>query len=295
MENNNYINEYLEILRIQKKYSDNTIIKYKMVYKEFTLFLKEFNLDLFSVQTKDVKNFLHQLYERNYKYSTISNYISSLKGLYKYLYENKLIPKNVMTSIKYPKKENKLYQIIYTKELEKFFQIIDQDEKFKIRNKALFLLLYSSGIRISECVNLKLNNINKDQKTVKVLGKGNKERIVPISEQTYTSLMYYINTQRESLKKVNSEDYLFLNKDGNPITDRGVRYITTNICNKAGLYSNISPHKFRHTLATSLLNSGMDLRIIQEILGHESLVTTQKYTHINSKQIQDIYDKNINR
>lgn len=291
----NYTEEYLEYLSIQKKYSQHTITKYQMIYQEYQKFLQEINQEILKVQTNDLKNFIYQLHDRGYKSATIANYISAMKSLYKYFLEQDYIIENVTERIKYPKKESKLYEIIYQKELQDFFNAINQEEKYKLRNKALFSLLYASGIRVSECANLKTIDVNFSTNMINVYGKGKKERFVPVAEEILQVVDVYIKTERETMNQKYELEYLFLNKHGKQLTDRGIRYLTTKFCKKAALYTNLSPHKFRHTLATNLLNNGMDLRLIQEILGHETLATTQKYTHISSRQLQDMYDTAIDR
>lgn len=289
------VEEYLTYLKIQKKYSEHTIKKYAMIYQEYEAYLQVINKTILNIETVELKNFTYQLYDRSYKSATIANYISSLKSLYKYFIQIGYLENNITKNLKYPKKENKLYEIIYQEELQQFFTAIEQEKKYQKRNKALFLLLYTSGIRVSECANLQLKDINYEENLVKVYGKRKKERIVPITQETIQAIQVYIATQRQTLDSTNKNKYMFLNNQGQQLTDRGIRYLTTKFCKKAALYTNISPHKFRHTLATNLLNNGMDLRLIQEILGHETLTTTQKYTHITNNQLQNIYNGAIKR
>ncbi len=289
------IADFLDVLVYQKNYSKHTIIKYKLIYKEYLSFLNEINKDVKVANLKDLKLFVHMLYNKEYKASTISNYISALKSFYKHLFNENIVKENITINLHYPKKEKRLYEIIFVGEVKSFFNAIDTVDKLKCRNRALFLLLYASGIRVSECTNLKIKDLDFNDNFIKVFGKGKKERIVPVSKYVMEEVLLYIKTERESLNlKINSE-FLFLNFKGEPITDRGIRYLVDKFCKLGSVNSNITPHKFRHTLATNLLNNGMDLRIIQEILGHETLATTEKYTHVSKLDLQRKYEQNMLR
>lgn len=295
MNDNVLKDNYLDVLKYQKNYSKHTIIKYELIYKEYLIFLKEIKKSVKTAELKDLKLFVHMLYNKQYKSSTISNYISALKSFYKYLFNENIVKENITVNLHYPKKEKRLYEVIFKGEVKSFFNAIDTVEKLQSRNRALFLLLYASGIRVSECTNLKLEDLDFSQNIIKVFGKGKKERIVPVSKYVMQEVLSYIKTERETLNlKVNSQ-YVFLNFKGEPITDRGIRYLVDKFCKIGSVNSNISPHKFRHTLATNLLNNGMDLRIIQEILGHETLATTERYTHVSKMDMQRKYEQNMIR
>ncbi len=289
------IDNYLDVLVYQKSYSEHTIIKYKLIYKEYLTFLLEINKDIKSANLKDLKLFVHMLYNKQYKASTISNYISALKSFYKHLFNENIVKENITVNLHYPKKEKRLYEIIFVGEVKSFFNAIDTVEKLHLRNRAIFLLLYASGIRVSECTNLKIKDLDFEGNFIKVFGKGKKERIVPVSKYVMDEVQTYINVERETLNLKNNSMYLFLNFKGEPITDRGIRYLVDKFCKLGSVNSNITPHKFRHTLATNLLNNGMDLRIIQEILGHETLATTEKYTHVSKLDLQRKYEENMLR
>lgn len=287
MLNQDYIDEFLEYLKLEKNYSDYTILKYQTNLEYFSKFLDYKSKKIDSLKLIDLKEFIHHLYNQKLDNSTISNYISTLKSFFKFLYFNKYISQNISKELSYPKKKQKLPKILYNNEVKMFINSIDTSKVYGTRNKALFLLLYSTGIRVSECSNLKLDNINFSEQIVSVLGKGNKERLVPINESVLEYLNIYIETERKNINK-NNLDYLFINNKGGQLTSRGIRYLAEKISNTCNL-NNISPHTFRHSLATSLLRAGMDLRFIQEILGHSNLSSTEIYTSLNEEEIKNQY------
>lgn len=272
-----YLSEYLEYLKYQKNYSDETIHSYSIDIEEFLDYINSECINICEVGYDVVKAWLIHLDEKKNKSTTVSRKISSLRGFYKYLINNKVIDSNPFSLVSLPKKERHLPRFFYYNELEEMFQVPKLNTALGQRDRLLLEMLYATGVRVSELVNIKVSDINGEE--IKVLGKGNKERIVEFGDYAESILELYLNEGYKSLN-VKKSEYLFLNNRGGKLTTRGVRYILDNIINKTTIDKKISPHMLRHTFATHLLNEGCDLLTVQELLGHESLTATSIYTHI---------------
>ena len=283
-----YLEEYLKYLKYQKNYSQETINSYEEDLVEFLEFLSKENLELLKVSYDDVRFFLMELDKKNNKATTISRKLSSLRGFYKFLMNRDYINNNPFILIKTPRKEKKLPRFFYYNELEEMFDSIDISTPLGQRNRLILEVLYASGVRVSELVNIKLKDINDEE--VKVLGKGNKERITRIGDYAREILDLYLSDGYKILNKENSE-YLFLNNNGKKLTTRGIRYILDEIIKNTNVKKNISPHMLRHSFATHLLNEGCDILSVQELLGHESLTATAIYTHVSTDRLKDVYFK----
>lgn len=283
-----YLSEYLEYLKYQKNYSDETIHSYSIDIEEFLDYINSECINICEVGYDIVKAWLIHLDEKKNKSTTVSRKISSLRGFYKYLINNKVIDSNPFSLVSLPKKERHLPRFFYYNELEEMFQVPKLNTALGQRDRLLLEMLYATGVRVSELVNIKVSDINGEE--IKVLGKGNKERIVEFGDYAESILELYLNEGYKSLN-VKKSEYLFLNNRGGKLTTRGVRYILDNIINKTTIDKKISPHMLRHTFATHLLNEGCDLLTVQELLGHESLTATSIYTHITNDRLKEVYFK----
>ncbi len=283
-----YLEEYLKYLKYQKNYSSLTIDSYEEDLVSFLDFLNKENLDVLSVVYDDIRFYLMDLNNQKNKASTISRKLSSLRGFYKFLINRDYIKNNPFTLIKAPKKEKKLPRFFYYNELEEMFNSIDISTPLGERNRLILEVLYASGVRVSELVNIKVKDINDEE--IKVLGKGNKERITRIGDYAREILDLYLEDGYKELNSKNSE-YLFLNKNGDKLTTRGIRYILDEIIKNTNVKKKISPHMLRHSFATHLLNEGCDILSVQELLGHESLSATAIYTHVTTDRLKDVYFK----
>ncbi len=275
----NYINKFINYLKYEKNYSENTLISYT---KDLTMFVNFFNKDILLLEYNDIRNYLLFLHEKKYTNKSISRNISSLKSFYKYLIKEDIIKDTPMKLVTLPRSEKKLPSYINYSDLEELLNIPVTDV-LGLRNRLILEMLYTTGVRVSELVNIKLSDIDFYNNTIKILGKGNKERFV-----------FYGNTCKELLDRylklrTSSVEYLFLNKNYTKLTDRGVRLIVENIVKKSCLKLNVSPHTFRHTFATHLLNEGADLKIVQELLGHSDISTTGIYTHVSNEHLRKVY------
>lgn len=268
-----------------KGYSDNTILSYKKDLNLFKDYCKDVDIKL--IDYNFIRKYLQFLHEKKYTASSVSRHISSLKSFLKYLTKNEFIKDNPCLLITNPKTEKKLPNYINYKDLETLFSIPDKNDVLGLRNLLILELLYSCGIRVSELVNIKISDIDFSNNRILILGKGNKERFVLYGKVCSKLLDEYLTNSRSKLNK-NSE-YLLLNKFGNKITDRAIRMIIDDIVKKSSLKLNISPHTLRHTFATHLLNEGADLKIVQELLGHENIATTGIYTHVSNEHLRKVY------
>lgn len=283
-----YLSEYLEYLKYQKNYSDETIHSYSIDIEEFLDYINSECINICEVGYDVVKAWLIHLDEKKNKSTTVSRKISSLRGFYKYLINNKVMNSNPFSLVSLPKKERHLPRFFYYNELGEMFQVPKLNTALGQRDRLLLEMLYATGVRVSELVNIKVSDINGEE--IKVLGKGNKERIVEFGDYAESILELYLNEGYKSLN-VKKSEYLFLNNRGGKLTTRGVRYILDNIINKTTIDKKISPHMLRHTFATHLLNEGCDLLTVQELLGHESLTATSIYTHITNDRLKEVYFK----
>lgn len=283
-----YLSEFLKYIDLEKNYSNYTLINYKDDLSFYLDFLNKENIDVLDSDYKVIRNYLSYMYNKKYSSKTISRHISSLRSFYKYMLKENYIVKNPMTLISNPKQESKLPHFLYYNELETILNIPDKSTPLGQRDSVILELLYSTGIRVSELVNVKLKDINLSTRKIRILGKGNKERIVLYGEYLKNLLDIYLNDGREKLVK-NNQEYLVLNKNGSGLTTRGVRVIIDNILKKGEIDFHISPHVLRHTFATHMLDSGADLKSVQELLGHENLSTTQIYTHVSNERLRKVY------
>lgn len=283
-----YIIEYLEMIEYEKNYSKNTIIAYKENLLEFLNFI-ESNM-IKKCTYDDIRKYIKELYDKKYTNSSICRQISCLRGFFKYLYNNNYIDDNPMLLISNPKMEKRLPKFLYYEDLEKILSTPDEKNYLELRNLLIIELLYSTGVRVDELVNIKLSDIDFDSKRIKILGKGNKERYVFFGTRCLDLINKYLYKSRKILD-VNNSNFLLLSKTGKKINSREIRNIINQEVEVSGLKIKISPHTFRHTYATHMLNEGADLRVVQELLGHENLSTTTIYTHLTNEKLRSEYLK----
>lgn len=281
-----YLKEYLTYLKIQKNYSDKTINSYKIDIEEFFNYTKKENLHMCNIKYNDIHIFLKYLNDKKNSNTTISRKISALRGFYKYLVKEELIKQNPFALVTMPKKEKKLPKFFYYNELEMLFDVPDLTTPLGQRDRLVLEILYATGVRVSELVNIEIKDISDYE--IKVLGKGNKERLVRYGSYAKEILTLYLN---DGYKKLNikKRNKLFLNNKGEPITTRGIKYILDSIIKKTSINKNISPHMLRHTFATHLLNEGCDISSVGELLGHASLSATAIYTHVTNDRLKEVY------
>lgn len=283
------INSFLEYLKVQRGYSMHTVINYEHDIKAFAQYIKDSKFDYRSLTYQQIKPYLMMMHDAKYSRATISRNLSSIRRFYKYLCINNIVKDNPFELISLPKKEKKLPSFLYCSELEDIFEISNLDTPLGQRNRLILELLYATGIRVSELVNIKIEDIDFDRRTIMILGKGKKKRNVIYGDYCENIMNTYLNDGYHKLLKNKKSDYLIINNNGGHITTRAIRYIINKIINASALKKHISPHTLRHSFATHMLESGADLLTVQELLGHESLSTTGIYTHITNEHLREVY------
>jgi len=284
---NRHIIDFERFLKYERNYSVHTIRAYMNDLTEFEDFLIEASTEIVKVNSKIINLYSLNLYTKNSK-STVSRKLTTLRSFFNFMVRKGNLKQNPAKLIPLPKKEKVLPVFLSVDEVFKLIDSIDQEGILPLRDLAIIELLYSSGLRVSELSKIKVLDIDHRENFVKVSGKGNKERVVPFGSNAREVILQYLGRRIELKPK---EDFLFLNNRGSGLTTRSIERIVKKYGLLSGISKKISPHALRHTFATHLLGGGADLRAIQELLGHSSLSTTQRYTHTSIEQIMKIYDK----
>ncbi len=287
------IKEYLDYLKYIRGYQENTINSYLIELTKYSSYLKEKKINYLIISKDEIYAYLKYLDDLGYKNSSVARHLSALRGFYDYLKREGLINTNIYKLIKNPKLEKKLPNVLNDEEIDKIFAFPKDEKPKDILTRVLFEVIYATGIRISEFINIKESDIDFTEGSIRILGKGKKERIVYFGEYASLALKDYL-VVREKIKKEDT-DYLFLNVSGYRLKRRSAEQIVYDWINNVSINHHISPHTLRHTFATSLLTHGADIRTVQELLGHEKLGTTQIYTHLTSDYLKEEYFKKMKR
>ncbi len=282
------VKQFLEVLEYEKHYSSYTVLNYRKDLEDFMNFMEQQHCSLKEIDYNRIREYLNFLYEKKYANKTIARHVSTLRSFFKYLKKKGKITTNPMTLVSNPKLEKKLPKIVSYSDLETILNALDDGSTLGDRNTLILEMLYATGVRVSELVSIKMSDIDFSNREIRILGKGNKERIVLYGSRCASLLKRY---QKKSYLELNKKnlDYLFLGVRGSKINERQVRQIVDDAVLKAGMKLHISPHVLRHTFATHMLNEGADLRSVQQLLGHESLSTTTIYTHISNERLRNVY------
>ncbi len=280
--NDEYINDFLLYLEMDLNYSKNTINTYLNALNHLNYEIKK---DILKLTSKDIESFISEL---ELESSSISNYLSAYKTFYNYYIKIGQISINPIDKVDTPKLSKHLPTYLTVEEVDKLLDIEIKDA-FSARNKSILELLYATGLRISELINLEFKNIDLNDCIVRIMGKGSKERIVPINDLAIKYLKIYVKDYRHKLVKTEQNNYVYLNNHGKKMTRQGVFKMIKKRTLETGIKKDISPHTLRHSIATHMLENGADLRIIQEFLGHESIGTTQIYTHLTNQKLKKDY------
>lgn len=291
---NRTIREYLDYLQFNRNFSKNTLIAYQLDIEKFYDFLLEIDQLDKNVTKDNIREFMRREFTNGLSKRTMKRSLSSLRGYYEFMCERKYFTDDPFKRISSPKFSTPLPKVLYDEQIELLFKYNKaRKDELKSRDQAIIELMFATGMRASEVVNLTLQQINFAERTINVIGKGNKERIVAFTRECAKTLKQYIDDLRKVLlarrKDPVPTSIVFLNHHGNMLTIQGLRYILLAIERKTGEYLDLHPHMLRHSFATYLLERGADLRIIQELLGHESLNTTQIYTHVSEDKIREEY------
>ena len=274
----NNVYKFLDYLKYERGFSDYTIKSYKEDLTEFYDFALEKNIDI-----DLVRDYLRKIYENKYSNRSISRKVSSLKSYFKYLESEDIIKDNFMRLISNPKLEKTLPNYLNYDDLEKLLNYPDISNKYGLRDALILEMLYSTGVRVSELANIRLNDIDFNDRKILILGKGNKERYVYYGSKCEKLLDKYLKMDHRD------SSYLLIGKKSDRLNEREIRSIVTDSAKRAGINIHVSPHTLRHTYATHMLNDGADLKSVGDLLGHESLSTTQIYTHVSNERLRQVY------
>lgn len=284
------IDEFLGYLRYERACSDLTLKAYSEDFRAFVEFLNANGVtDIAAVDYRFLHRYVSKLGSSGIKASTLERKVASLKSFYKFLVKRGVVAKNPAALVASPKKEKRLPAILDKSEIVALLESMETDSPIRVRNRTILLLLYATGLRVSELTSLDLANVDFTERIVTVVGKGNKERIVPMGETARKALLKYLPYRKEL--STGGENALFLNRNGGRLTSRMVANVIRDACDALGVQKNIHPHTLRHSFATHLLENGANIRVIQEMLGHSSLSTTQVYTHLTVEKLKESYDE----
>lgn len=286
------LKEYIYYLRRRKGLSENTIKAYERDLEDYLNHLIKYRniVDIKNVNRRDILAYLKTLSKNDIKAVSITRKLSSIKGFHEFMLKENIVSEDVSYDIKTPKLEKNLPNVLTVDEIITLMELVSGDEPLSLRNLALLELIYGSGLRVSELLNLNLQDIHFNAKYVRIIGKGKKERIVPINDMSIKAIKNYLANGRVHLVK-EENNVLFLNQYGNKLSRQGFFKILKKLASNAGINKEISPHTLRHSFATHLLENGIDLRSLQELLGHEDISTTQIYTHISKSHLKESYLK----
>lgn len=294
-----HIEDFLTHLRVEKSASNLTLISYKTDLSQFFNFLSreykvptdQISADLLNHRT--VREYLASMQDDGYSRSTMARKLAALRSFVRYLCREDVLPGNPIANVSTPKQEKKLPRFLYPTEIELLLNAPDHNKPMGLRDRAILETLYAAGLRVSELVGMNMRDIDWDEAYIKVTGKGDKERLVPLGTKAKEALLNYVNNGRPAILQKNqlNSEVLFLNKYASRLSGRSVRNIINKYVDQIAIHQKVSPHTLRHTFATHLLNGGADLRSVQELLGHVKLSTTQIYTHLTKEKIKAIYNE----
>ncbi len=283
--------QYFEYLRFEKLLMSNSISSYLRDFKKFKQYLVlNPKISFLKISKLQIIDFLKYLYSDNSDIS-VSRTLSALRGFYKFLIRQQVINNNPWSQVKNPRTSKKILEILDIEEVMGFLDSIPESTPSDLRDRAMFEILYGCGLRVSEITGLRISSIDFDQKLLRFIGKGDKERIVPLGDVALLFLNKYIDSARGKIEKEKKTDYLFLNMRGGRLSRQGLWKILKKYALRAGIKKNLYPHIFRHSFATHLLQRGADLRTVQKLLGHSSISTTEIYTNLTKEYLKDAYFK----
>ncbi|GMA70673.1 tyrosine recombinase XerD [Leuconostoc litchii] len=287
----NAIEDYLHYIRIERGLSENTITSYHQDLMQFGKYLDKEKLPLKMVDHIGVLAWLNQLREQGKSNSSVIRMVTTLRNFFSYLMRENVIAHNPMSDVRPPKKAEHLPAVLSVEEIDLLLQIPTEETPLGLRNRTLLEVMYATGLRVSELVNLKMADLHLQLGLIQTIGKGDKERIIPIGEIAIDWLKRYFEESRSALLKEKESQFVFLNDRGTQISRQGIWKIIKKLVIDAGITKDVSPHTLRHSFATHILENGADLRIVQELLGHADISTTQIYTHISKKRLSEVYDE----
>lgn len=290
---NSILAEYSSYLKLERNLANNTIKSYQSDLSKYLAYLQANDVQsLAEVDRYTILNFLADLKDKQKSSNTLIRYVSSLRKFHEYLFLEKITPTDPMLKVETPKKKKSLPKVMTVAEVERLIAVPDTETVLGIRDRTILEVMYATGMRISEISHLLLDDLHLSMGIIQTTGKGNKERIIPLGSQAREWLTRYIDGAREQLVMKNPQncDYVFLNYRGESISRQGLWKNIKKMVQQAGITKNVTPHTLRHSFATHLLENGANLRVVQELLGHSDITTTQIYTHISTQRLHDIYN-----
>lgn len=285
------LKDFIHFLVVEKGLATNTVVSYERDLKSYLLYLNKVEevSSLDEVTRATIIQFLKFLTEKGKSSKTIARHIASIRSFHQFLLREKVTTQDPTVHIDRPKQEQKLPQVMSVEEVQALLEVPDTSKVFGVRDKAMLELLYATGMRVSELISLNLSDVHMTMGFVRCIGKGNKERIIPLGKMAQSAIVSYIEESRNQLTKKKSTDALFVNLYGNRLTRQGFWKILKKLTKEAGIEKELTPHTLRHSFATHLLENGADLRAVQEMLGHADISTTQIYTHVTKTRMKDVY------
>jgi len=284
------ISRFKRFLQVEKGLSPNSIYSYTYDLKKFSEYLTSQNKDILAATQEDVQQFLK--FEKTKKKNstrTLARSLAAIRQFYNFLSDTEVNIDNPTTKIESPHIEKTLPDFLTIKEVDKLFSSISEEDPYELRDKTIFELLYSSGLRISEAVDLEIDEIDFENSFLSIIGKGDKERIVPVNEEAKRLLLKYLRDSRQDILGTRESEFLFVSKKGSKLNRKSVWRLLKNYVVRTKIAKNITPHTLRHSFATHLIENGADLRSVQELLGHMDISTTQVYTHLAKEKLQKIH------
>lgn len=285
--------DYLHYVTVERGLSANTRASYRQDLVQFFNYLikEKDSCPLKDVDRFTILDFLKVLEGQGKSRNTVIHMVSSLRKFFQYAFNNQLLDKNPMDRVDPPKKAQSLPAVLTVSEVDALLAVPDTNTPLGLRNRTMLEVMYATGLRVTELVNLKLDDLHLEIGLIQTLGKGDKERIIPIGDVAVKWLKRYLQESRPFLGKQQQVDVIFLNDHGRKLTRQGVWKLIKQMVQRAGITKDVSPHTLRHSFATHILENGADLRIVQELLGHSDISTTQIYTHISDKRLTEVYEK----
>ncbi|WP_188206074.1 site-specific tyrosine recombinase XerD [Alkalibacillus aidingensis] len=284
------VQDFIHFLKIEKGLADNSISSYQRDLKQYITFMKEQEqlTNIEEIERHHIRSFLSELHLQGKSSASISRMISTIRSFHQFIVREYQVTHDASLHIEKPKTERQLPKVLSNPEVERLLNI-EGDKPIDLRNKAMIETLYATGLRISELLALKVDDLHLLMGFVRVFGKGGKERIIPLGRHAQHAIQQYVDEARPILLKKNKNDALFLNHRGNNMTRQGFWKVLKALAKSQGIVKEITPHMLRHSFATHLLENGADLRAVQEMLGHSDISTTQIYTHVSKSRLKDIY------
>ena len=285
-----HFHDFLTMLRVERNVSDHTMDAYKRDINQYLMYLGDLDLqNLSDVKSTHVRDYIRVLNDGGMAPASISRIISSIRTYYRFLSSENILNENPVLLINNPKLPKKLPDVLSEKEISLIINAIQESSQFYQRDKAIIEMLYSCGIRVTELCNLEVSNLFIDEDLIRVMGKGNKERLLPLGVRSKKYVNEYIKHSRNSHIKKSGSSFVFVSRNGNQLTRAMINIILNKWTQVSGLKKSVSPHKLRHSFATHLLEGGADLRFVQALLGHSDISTTQIYTHIDKHYLKEVY------